>query len=56
LRIQKIHQVINNLLSQDLESIYKDTEPRRIANAEKFFNGEFGINYQQDLIKKILTQ
>jgi hypothetical protein len=53
LRIQKIHQVINNLLSQDLESIYKDTEPRRIANAEKFFNGEFGVRYQQDLIKRI---
>ena len=55
-RIQKIHQVINNLLSQDLESIYKNTQQRRIANAEKFFNNEFGVNYQQDLIKKIVTQ
>lgn len=56
LRIQKIHQVIDNLLSQDLESIYKVTQQRRIANAEKFFNGEFGTNYQQDLIKKIVTR
>ena len=55
LRIQKIHQIINNLLSQDLESIYKNTEQRRIANAEKFFNGEFGANYQKNLIK-IITQ
>jgi hypothetical protein len=53
LRIQKIHQVINNLLSQDLESIYKITQQRRMSNAEKFFNGEFGVRYQQDLIKKI---
>jgi hypothetical protein len=55
LRIQKIHQVINNLLSQDLESIYKNTQQRRISNAEKFFNGEFGANYQKNLIK-IITQ
>ena len=55
LRIQKIHQVIDNLLSQDLESIYQVTQQRRIANAEKFFNGEFGVNYQQDLIEKIGT-
>jgi hypothetical protein len=50
-RTQKIHKVLDSLLVQDLESIYKDTQSRRMANAEKFFNGEFGINYQQDLIK-----
>ena len=56
IRIQKIHKVLDDLLSQDIESIYKNTQQRRIANAEKFFNGEFGVNYQQDLIEKIATQ
>ena len=55
LRIQKIHQVINNLLKQDLESIYINTQQRRIANAEKFFSGKFGIKYQQDFVN-LLTQ
>lgn len=54
-RIQKIHQVINHLLTQDLESIYINTQQRRIANAEKFFNGKFGIKYQQDFVN-LLTQ
>jgi hypothetical protein len=55
IRIQKIHQVINNLLTQDLESIYANTQQRRMANAEKFFNGKFGIKYQQDFLN-LLTQ
>jgi hypothetical protein len=50
IRIQKIHKVLDQLLSQDLESIYQLTRQRRIANTEKFFNGEFGVNYQNDLI------
>ena len=56
IRIQKIHKVLDKLLSQDIESIYKDTEQRRTSNSKKFFNGEFGVNYQQDLIEKIGTQ
>jgi hypothetical protein len=55
IRIQKIHQVIAHLLTQDLESIYINTQQRRIANAEKFFNGKFGIKYQQDFVN-LLTQ
>jgi hypothetical protein len=50
IRIQKIHKVLGKLLSQDLESIYQVTQQRRIANTEKFFNGEFGTKYQNDLI------
>jgi hypothetical protein len=49
-RIQKIHRVLDDLLIQDLESIYKDTEQRRTSNSKKFFNGEFGIEYQNNLV------
>jgi uncharacterized membrane protein len=55
LRIQKIHHVLDELLIQDLESIYKATQQRRIANAEKFFNGKFGTKYQTDLLTCITT-
>lgn len=55
IRIQKIHQVLDKLLSQDLESIYKDTEQRRTSNSKKFFNGEFGIEYQNNLVTCITT-
>ena len=55
MRIQKIHNVLDELLIQDLESIYKATQQRRITNAEKFFNGEFGIKYQTDLLTCITT-
>jgi hypothetical protein len=55
LRIQKIHQVIDDLLLQDLESIYKDTEQRRTSNSKKFFNGEFGTEYQNNLVTCITT-
>jgi hypothetical protein len=55
IRIQKIHQVLDKLLSQDLESIYKDTEQRRTSNSKKFFNGEFGTEYQNNLVTCITT-
>jgi hypothetical protein len=55
IRIQKIHKVLDELLSQDLEFIYKYTQQRRIANSQKFFNGEFGIKYQTDLKTCITT-
>mgnify|MGYP003653468326 CR=1 FL=1 len=55
IRIQKIHQVLDELLTQDLESIYKATQQRRITNAEKFFNGDFGTKYQTDLLTCITT-
>jgi hypothetical protein len=55
IRIKKIHQVLDKLLSQDLESIYKDTEQRRTSNSKKFFNGEFGTEYQNNLVTCITT-
>lgn len=55
IRIQKIHQVLDKLLSQDLESIYRDTEQRRTSNSKKFFNGEFGTEYQNNLVTCIIT-
>jgi hypothetical protein len=52
-RLQKIHQVIEDLLSQDIAEIYNNTKQRRINNAEKFFNEEFGIQYRDKIISCI---
>lgn len=52
-RIQKVHKVLDQLLSQDLESLYMATQQRRTSNREKFFNGEFGAEYKDSFIKCI---
>jgi len=53
-RLQKIHQVIEDLLGQDIAEIYNNTKQRRINNAEKFFNEEFGTQYR-DKITSCIT-
>jgi hypothetical protein len=53
-RLQKIHQVIEDLLDQDIAEIYNNTKQRRINNAEKFFNEEFGTQYR-DKITSCIT-
>jgi hypothetical protein len=54
MRLQKIHQVIEDLLDQDIAEIYNNTKQRRINNAEKFFNEEFGTQYR-DKITSCIT-
>jgi hypothetical protein len=44
-RINKMQESLDKLLSQDLESIFKRTEDRRIYNVNNFFAGKFGIHY-----------
>ena len=53
-RLQKIHDVIEDLLGQNIAEIYNNTKQRRITNAEKFFNEEFGTQYR-DKITSCIT-
>jgi hypothetical protein len=40
-RIHCAHQVLESLVTQDLEKIYQQTHQRRIDNVKKFYAGEF---------------
>jgi hypothetical protein len=40
-RIHNAQQVLESLLTQDLEKIYQQTHSRRLKNVEKFYAGEF---------------
>jgi len=44
-RIDKMQESLDKLLSQDLESIFKITEIRRMHNVDNFFAGKFGTHY-----------
>jgi hypothetical protein len=44
-RIKKVHELLESLTQQDLYTINKHTQDRRIRNAERFFNGEFDTQY-----------
>jgi hypothetical protein len=54
-RIHKIHNLIEDLLSQDLYVLNQRTQQRRLLNAEKFFNSDTDTLYQQNLVKCITT-
>jgi hypothetical protein len=55
-RTDRIHEIITNLASQNLEQLYIQTANRRNLNKQKFFNGEFDHGYQQQILKCINTQ
>jgi len=60
LRITKLHEVIDNLMTKDLELINHQTKDRRRANAEKFWNNKLYLNNYtliqlRDSIKQCLT-
>jgi hypothetical protein len=44
-RIDKMQESLDKLLSQDLETIFKTTEDRRMHNVDNFFAGKFGTHY-----------
>lgn len=48
-RLDKIHQSLELLLSQDLPVIYQQTQSRREQNQLKFKNSQFNLQYQRDL-------
>jgi hypothetical protein len=53
-RIDKIHLVLDSLLSQDLEQLYHQTQTRRELNRQRFHSGDFDKNqYHNLLVSKI---
>ena len=54
-RIHKIHNLIEDLLSQDLYVLNQQTQQRRLLNAEKFFHTDIDTLYQPNLVKKCIT-
>lgn len=61
LRITKLHEVIDDLMTKDLELINQQTRDRRRANAEKFWNNKLYLNNYtliqlRDSIKQCLTR
>ena len=48
-RLNKIHTLIDELVTQDLAKIYQDTKERRHRNQKKFFDGEFDNGFFNDL-------
>jgi hypothetical protein len=55
IRIQKVHEVLDHLISSDLNAINKITQDRRSENARKFFAGAFYTNYRNTIEDKICT-
>ena len=54
-RIQKIHQVIEDLIQQNLYKINQSTWERRKRNSEQFFAGAFDQQYQNQIQECINT-
>lgn len=52
-RLECIHTLIDYLVAQDLETIYKATHSRRLENQKKFFNGDFDLRYNQEISLQI---
>jgi hypothetical protein len=50
-RVLRVHKLIDQLLEQDLSTVYQQTFVRRLANHTKYLNGEFGEPY-----KSLVTQ
>jgi hypothetical protein len=50
LRVEKIYTIIDQLMQQDLASIYNQTKHRRLINRQKYFNGDFGRDYYNQVM------
>ena len=56
-RIVKLHKVLDDLMSKDLELINQQTKDRRTANAEKFWGNKLYLNnYTLDELQKTIEQ
>ena len=49
IRLELIHQQLEQLFTQDLKLLYINTHSRRQANRDKFFSGAFDQNYLQTI-------
>lgn len=57
LRISKLHEVLDDLMSKDLEMINQQTKERRVENAEKFWNNKLYLNnYTIDQLELIIKE
>jgi hypothetical protein len=54
-RIHGAHQVLESLLSQDLEKIYQQTHHRRLKNVEKFYSGKFDLHGSLEYITQCIN-
>ena len=55
IRLLKIHELIDDILKEDLYKINVITQDRRKMNAEKFYAGKFDNQYLNQLEQKIIT-
>ena len=54
-RIHCAHEILEWLITQDLEKIYQQTHQRRLKNVEKFYAGEFDANRSLDYIQQCIN-
>ena len=54
-RIHCAHEILERLITQDLEKIYQQTHQRRLKNVEKFYAGEFDANRSLDYIQQCIN-
>jgi hypothetical protein len=55
IRISKIHELLDDLVKEDLYRMNEITQARRLKNAEKFYSGEFDIQYIDQLKQKVIV-
>ena len=53
LRLDKLHEVIDNLVDQGLDKIHNQLFDRALENQRKFFNGEFDQTYMTLILNAI---
>jgi len=53
LRLDKLYEVIDDLISQGVDKIYNQLFDRAVNNQTKFFNGDFGRTYSDTIIDAI---
>lgn len=57
LRISKIHEILDSLLVQNLEEIYRQTHSRRESNRQHFHSGDFDqVGYHNTVVSHIQGQ
>jgi hypothetical protein len=54
-RLKKLHQVLEDIMLTGTNKIYQQLVPRMTVNQSKFYNGEFFVDYLQE-IKKTITR
>jgi hypothetical protein len=53
LRLEKLHKIISDLISKGADKVYSQLSERAIINQQKFFQGEFDLDYEQSIINVI---